>query len=102
MKSSHFVLLTLALTMNAPGADDPYRLALPNYHFEFPRDHFNHPDFRTEWWYYTGNLRTPEGRRFGFELTFFRQGVEQKKLAAESVWDVNDIWMAHLALSDIT
>ena len=99
MKSSHFVLLTLALTMSAPGADDPYRLALPNYRFDFPRDHFNHPDFRTEWWYYTGNIRTTQGRRFGFELTFFRQAVDRKP--AETVWDLKDVWMAHLALSDI-
>ena len=100
MKSSHFVLLTLALTMSAPAADDPYRLALPNYRFEFPRDHFNHPDFRTEWWYYTGNIRTAQGRRFGFELTFFRQAVDRPS-TPESVWDLNDVWMAHLALSDI-
>src|ERR1700722_577337 len=100
MKSSHFVILTLALTMSAPGADDPYRLALPNYRFEFPRDHFNHPDFRTEWWYYTGNIRTAQGRRFGFELTFFRQAVHRPS-TPESVWDLNDVWMAHLALSDI-
>src|ERR1700728_2179636 len=99
MKSSHCVLLTLALTMSAPGADDPYRLALPNYRYEFPRDHFNHPDFQTEWWYYTGNLRTPEGRRFGFELTFFRQAVD--RLPATNGWDLKDLWMAHLALSDI-
>jgi predicted secreted hydrolase len=77
-----------------------YRLALPGYHFEFPRDHFNHPDFRTEWWYYTGNLHTAEGRRFGFELTFFRQGVARLPSSA-SVWDVQDVWMAHLALSDV-
>jgi predicted secreted hydrolase len=100
MKSSHFVILTLALTMSAPGADDPYRLALPNYRFDFPRDHFNHPDFRTEWWYYTGNIRTAQGRRFGFELTFFRQAVDRQS-APQSVWDLNDVWMAHLALSDI-
>src|ERR1700733_14021622 len=100
MKSSHFVILTLALTMSAPAADDPYRLALPNYRFEFPRDHFNHPDFRTEWWYYTGNIRTAQGRRFGFELTFFRQAVDRPS-TPQSVWDLNDVWMAHLALSDI-
>ena len=77
-----------------------YRLALPGYHYEFPRDHFNHPDFQTEWWYYTGNVHTREGQRFGFELTFFRQGAAA---AAQSpnVWDVQDVWMAHLALSDI-
>lgn len=96
----NLVLMTLGLAVNATGADEPYRLALPNYRFEFPRDHFNHPEFRTEWWYYTGNLRTAEGRRFGFELTFFRQGIDRQP-AAESVWDVRDVWMAHLALSDI-
>ena len=33
-----------------------YRAALPGYRYEFPRDHFNHPEFQTEWWYYTGNF----------------------------------------------
>ena len=55
-----------------------YRAALPGYRYEFPRDHFNHPEFQTEWWYYTGNLRDTQGRRFGFELTFFRQGVDAR------------------------
>ncbi len=77
-----------------------YRAALPGYRYEFPRDHFNHPEFQTEWWYYTGNLRDTHGRRFGFELTFFRQGVDRGKEPA-GVWDVRDAWLAHLALSDI-
>jgi predicted secreted hydrolase len=97
--ATRFVVLMSVLIVNAPGAGDPYRLALPNYRYEFPRDHFNHPDFQTEWWYYTGNVRTAEGRRFGFELTFFRQGVDRQPAA--SIWDVQDVWMAHLALSDI-
>jgi predicted secreted hydrolase len=81
-----------------------YRAALPGYHYEFPRDHFNHPDFQTEWWYYTGNLHDAQGRRFGFELTFFRRGVEREAgldKKAATVWDVRDAWLAHLALSDI-
>ncbi len=77
-----------------------YRAALPGYRYEFPRDHFNHPEFQTEWWYYTGNLRDTQGRRFGFELTFFRQGVDRGQESA-TVWDVRDAWLAHLALSDI-
>ena len=77
-----------------------YRAALPGYRYEFPRDHFNHPEFQTEWWYYTGNLHDTQGRRFGFELTFFRHGVERGKTPA-SVWEVRDAWLAHLALSDI-
>lgn len=101
MRSSRglLLLLMLGLCVNAAGWSDPYRLALPNYRFEFPRDHFNHPEFQTEWWYYTGNLRTAQGRRFGFELTFFRQAVDRQP--ATSVWDLKDVWMAHLALSDI-
>lgn len=77
-----------------------YRLALPGYKYEFPRDHFNHPEFQTEWWYYTGNLESGGGRRFGFELTFFRQAVD-RPAARDSVWQVEDVWLAHLALSDI-
>jgi predicted secreted hydrolase len=94
------VPLAIILTINAPGASDPYRLALPNYKFEFPRDHFNHPEFQTEWWYYTGNVRTAQGRRFGFDLTFFRQAVDRQS-APQGVWDLKDVWMAHLALSDL-
>jgi predicted secreted hydrolase len=77
-----------------------YRTALPGYRYEFPRDHFNHPDFQTEWWYYTGNLKSADGRRFGFELTFFRQAVSRDptKVAA---WEVQDLYLAHLALSDL-
>jgi predicted secreted hydrolase len=100
MKSSRgALLLAFGLALNTLGASDPYRLALPNYRFEFPRDHFNHPEFQTEWWYYTGNLRTAQGRRFGYELTFFRRAVDRKPDG--NVWDLNDVWMAHLALSDI-
>lgn len=77
-----------------------YRKALPGYTFQFPRDYFNHPEFRTEWWYYTGNLQTHEGRRFGFELTFFRHGAGPEPRPATGVWDVQDVWLAHFALSD--
>jgi predicted secreted hydrolase len=78
-----------------------YRKALPGYRYSFPRDHFEHPDFRTEWWYYTGNLSTAQGRPFGFELTFFRQGADGRA-DNDSVWAVRDVYLAHLALSDIS
>src|SRR5471032_540237 len=86
-----------------------YRQALPGRHFQFPRDHFDHPDFRTEWWYYTGNLRARDGRRYGFELVFFRQGqgegqsqgMDRGPDANPSAWRVRDLYLAHLALTDI-
>src|SRR5467141_3588608 len=77
-----------------------YRTAMPGYRYEFPRDHFNHPDFQTEWWYYTGNLKSADGRRFGFELTFFRQAVSRDP-TRNSAWEVRDLYLAHLALSDL-
>ena len=72
----------------------------PNYEYSFPRDHFAHPEFRTEWWYYTGNVTSPGGRRFGFELTFFRLAVEKEK-AGEGSWAIRDLHLGHLALSDL-
>ncbi|MCC6587143.1 MAG: carotenoid 1,2-hydratase [Bryobacterales bacterium] len=78
-----------------------YAIARPGYHYEFPRDHFSHPEFQTEWWYYTGNLKdTASGRRFGFELTFFRVATSEDR-RPRSVWDPTDLYIAHLTLSDI-
>jgi predicted secreted hydrolase len=77
-----------------------YHNALPGYRFEVPRDYFNHSNFQTEWWYYTGNVKSAEGRKFGFELTFFRQAVSRDP-AKTAAWDIKDIYLAHLALSDL-
>jgi len=74
--------------------------ALPGYRYEFPRDHFSHPEFQTEWWYYTGNLKTVGGRGFGYELTFFRAALAPE-MELRSVWTARDAYMAHLALTDI-
>jgi len=68
--------------------------------FTFPDDHAAHEDYRVEWWYYTGNLQTVDGRRFGFELTFFRAGVD-KNPKNPSRWAVRDLYIAHFAISDI-
>ena len=78
-----------------------FRQALPGYRFQFPRDYFNHPDYQTEWWYYTGNVTAPDGRKFGFELTFFRQGMSRDS-SPVSAWGLNDIFFAHFALSDLS
>ena len=49
--------------------------AMPGWNYQFPRDHGAHPDFKTEWWYFTGELHAADGREFGYEMTWFRQGV---------------------------
>ena len=62
-----------------------------------------HSDFRTEWWYYTGNLETAEGRHFGFELTIFRVGLLSPTavLPHDSDWSSREVYFAHFALSDV-
>lgn len=69
----------------------------------FPEDHGPHPDYQTEWWYYTGNLDSPEGRHFGYQLTFFRRAllppVEYEP--RPSAWAGRQAYMAHFALTDV-
>jgi len=87
----------LALLLFAPA----FRPALPGYEFVFPRDHGAHPEYRTEWWYYTGHLRTESGRRYGFEVTFFRAGVVPNGQRATGNWQLNDLMPAHFAITDV-
>ena len=71
--------------------------------FRFPEDHGPHPEYQTEWWYYTGNLSTADGRHFGYQLTFFRRAllpVERQPERASS-WAANQVYMAHFALTDV-
>ena len=77
-----------------------WREAAPGHSYEFPRDHGAHADYKIEWWYYTGNVRTAEGRRFGYQLTFFRSGGK-RETRSPSRWAVRDLYMAHFALSDL-
>ncbi|MGB8886066.1 MAG: lipocalin-like domain-containing protein [Candidatus Korobacteraceae bacterium] len=95
------VLAVLLLFVFAVPSPAQYQMALPGYRYEFPRDHFNHPDYKTEWWYYTGNLTASDGHKFGYELTFFRQAVSRNQKNPTD-WDVRDLYLAHLALSDLS
>lgn len=80
-----------------------FQAAVAPYAYHFPRDHAAHDTYRTEWWYFTGHLRTAAGRRFGFELTFFRIGLEPRPSRwsrGESRWYVYQLYPAHLAITD--
>jgi predicted secreted hydrolase len=71
--------------------------------FDFPIDYGPHPAYQTEWWYYTGNLTTSEGRRFGYQLTFFRRALIPPSAQADrlSDWAADQVYLAHFTLSDI-
>jgi len=69
--------------------------------WKFPRDHGRHAEFQTEWWYFTGNLKTENGRRFGYELTFFRQALAPAVLRRASRWGFREGYVAHFAVTDV-
>ncbi|MFT5468178.1 MAG: putative secreted hydrolase [Verrucomicrobiales bacterium] len=92
-----------ALTAEEAENSESWRKARPGWTYEFPRDEFAHPDFKTEWWYFTGNLENEAGRRFGYQLTFFRQGIRppDDRAPTESQFVTDHIWFGHFAVSDI-
>jgi predicted secreted hydrolase len=81
--------------------DADFARALKPQKFAFPSDHGAHNPYRTEWWYFTGNLENSDGRKFGYELTFFRFALSAKPHTSQSVWRNNQLYMAHLTLTDV-
>lgn len=75
--------------------------AIDPWDWQFPRDHGAHPQFQTEWWYYTGVLATDAGRRFGFQFTIFRRAISPLRPESNSEFRARDIYMAHFTISDI-
>lgn len=83
-------------------AGDPeFSKAVDKRKFSFPEDHGQHPDFRTEWWYFTGNLTSDNGKKFGYQFTIFRTALSKVKQERHSGWNSNQIYMAHFAVTDI-
>jgi predicted secreted hydrolase len=98
-------LLSLILLLTAPVLADtpvpgPWKIVTDVRPFAFPADHAAHEDYRIEWWYYTGNVKTDDGRWFGYQLTFFRTGVVHSP-ESKSRWAIRDLYIAHFAISDI-
>jgi len=96
-----------------------FKQAFSPHKFSFPRDYADHPDFRHEWWYFTGNLDATAGARFGYELTILRVALNSQEedvdepdtkpntttnllsSSKESDWRSDHFYIAHLALTDI-
>src|ERR1041385_7292712 len=101
-----FVSLILTLAQNGRGEGEhlgsgfTYQLALPGRKISFPEDHYSHPNFKTEWWYYTGHLESSTGKRYGYQVTFFRFGLRDRQKSEEQPL-FTELYMAHFALSDI-
>ena len=80
-----------------------YARALEPRAFDFPADHGPHPEFRTEWWYVTGNLTSGDEppRDFGFQLTIFRSALAPDEPRSPSAWATHQAYMAHFTVTDV-
>jgi predicted secreted hydrolase len=102
----HLLFLASSLLAVVPGfasdTAEEFQLATEGYRYAFPRDHGAHEEFRTEWWYYTGQLTAKDGRPFGYQLTFFRRGMPRDQTKTlPSQWAVTQLYLAHFAISDL-
>ena len=94
-----FYLLSTIFFCQPLLAED-WQRALQPWSWQFPRDHGAHPNFKTEWWYLTGNLQDASGNPYGYQLTFFRHGLQPVPTQTGSAWAVRDIYFGHLAVTD--
>jgi predicted secreted hydrolase len=109
IKHKLFFFILFFLVISRPAlAEEPsnYLTITDPCNLEFPKDHGAHPGYRTEWWYYTGNLRSEAGDLYGFQLTFFRSQISPPGAAKAwpnppSAWRTQQIYSAHAAVSDI-
>lgn len=86
----------------APNTDlSGYTRAVAPLDWSFPRNHGAHDDYQTEWWYYTGNLKTDSGRHFGYQFTIFRRAITPQTVSTDSEWRTNQIYLVHFTVSDI-
>jgi len=101
------MLSSLALLALLLAADPAWKPAAPGHAWSFPADHWSHPGYRNEWWYFTGILSSPGAsgateRRFGYQVTFFRIGVSPVRREGGSAWSATDVLMGHAAVTDLS
>lgn len=101
---NRLLAVAAAVALLALRSPEGFQLATAPYTFSFPRDHYAHDRYRTEWWYYTGHVQTADGRRFGYELTFFRIALQPRPYRAQSGssrWHSTQLYPAHFAITDV-
>lgn len=98
------VALAVSASFVCAAAAPAWRTAEPGYPWSFPRDHWAHHAYRTEWWYFTGHLRGVDepSREFGYQFTLFRIGLLEEEPEGDSAWNARALLMGHAALTDVT
>jgi predicted secreted hydrolase len=94
---------SLVATTGAPPSAEGFARATEPGAMTFPDAFGAHPEYQTEWWYYTGNVQTEDGRRFGYQFTIFRRSLapSQESGARSSTFAANSVYMAHFTVTDV-
>lgn len=101
MSSSRALLLLLLIGLVAPASAQPeFERATAPHAWSFPADHGSHPEYSTEWWYFTGSLVDGQDQRFGYELTFFRVALRPDEIGG-SEWRARDLVVAHFTVTEV-
>jgi len=95
------LILWMASVNNSFAATPKWERAWSPRSWLFPRDHGQHPDYQTEWWYFTGHLEGENGRHFGYQFTIFRYGIQAVPAQTASRWAIRDVWFGHFTISDL-
>jgi predicted secreted hydrolase len=104
LKSPNQAEAAPAFTPLALFTEDGFKVPQPGNTFAFPKDHGSHPEFKVEWWYFTGHLWGPKNERYGFQFTFFRRAgtpVSDSKEPISERFQTREIHLLHLALLDV-
>ena len=96
-----YLLAAVFILGAAPAHPANWRQALPGYRYQFPRDNGAHEAFRTEWWYFSGNLQDSQGGKYPFMLTFFRAGLRPgEPPKSKSRWALRNLYFGHFSVLD--
>jgi predicted secreted hydrolase len=94
--------LSLLLAWGCTSTPVQYPTISPGHALTFPRDHFAHPEFRTEWWYYNGRLETETGDVYGFQLVFFIRRTDNDYIyGLPARLHSNPTHLSHFCLTDV-
>ena len=94
------LVLLCSFPLGAVAQTEGFSRAVKSREFRFPRDHANHPDFKTEWWYFTGSVKTPDGALVGYQATWFRSALVARAPARRSPLAARDLFFFHGATTN--
>lgn len=93
------LLILCQSALAAPPSFAPVTPLAPGAALRFPHDFGAHPEFKTEWWYATGWLKTAGGKDLGYQVTFFRSATGHDR-ANPSAFAPKQLIIGHAAISD--